>query len=125
MGIDLQKYMKKEAFEFYKDKIEDRIQDLMETIDIMDGKLQKEILEKESEYHKGVAIIERRLDEHMVPVREEVDILMKTRARQKADDMLAQMKIIEHFDVIKKEFAQVMSTVEFTICPLVNCLLEN
>ena len=47
MGIDLQKYMKKEAFEFYKDKIEDRIQDLMETIDIMDGKLQKEILEKE------------------------------------------------------------------------------
>ena len=97
--------MKKEAFEFYKDKIEDRIQDLMETIDIMDGKLQKEILEKESEYDKGVSIIERRLDEHMVPVREEVDILMKTRARQKADDMLAQMKIIEHFDVIKKEFA--------------------
>ena len=54
--------MKKEAFEFYKDKIEDRIQDLMETIDIMDGKLQKEILEKESEYDKGVSIIERRLE---------------------------------------------------------------
>ena len=81
LGIDLQKYMKKEAFEFYKDKIEDRIQDMMETIDIMDGKLHREILEKESEYHKGVAIIERRLDEHMAPVREEVDILMKTRAR--------------------------------------------
>ena len=81
LGIDLQKYMKKEAFEFYKDKIEDRIQDMMETIDIMDGKLHREILEKESEYHKGVSIIERRLEEHMVPVREEVDILMKTRAR--------------------------------------------
>ena len=53
----------------------------METIDIMDGKLHREILEKESEYHKGVSIIERRLEEHMVPVREEVDILMKTRAR--------------------------------------------
>ena len=44
LGIDLSKYMKKEAFDFYRDKIEDRIQDLMETIDIMDGKLQHEIL---------------------------------------------------------------------------------
>ena len=36
------KYMKKEAFEFYKDKIEGRIQDLLEQIDIMDGKLERD-----------------------------------------------------------------------------------
>ena len=35
------------------------------------------------------------------------------------------MKILESFDIIKKEFAQIVSTVEFTICPLVNCLLET
>ena len=79
LGVDLTKYMKKEAFEFYKDKIEDRIQDLVESIDILDGKLQHEIKEKASEYAKGVEIIEARLEEHMVPVRADVEILLKTR----------------------------------------------
>jgi hypothetical protein len=43
-------------------------------------------VEKGYEYSKGVEIIERRLDEHMQPVRKDVEILLKTRARNVADD---------------------------------------
>ena len=45
-------------------------------------------MEKASEYAKGVEIIEARLEQHMVPVREDIEILLKTRQRQKSDDML-------------------------------------
>ena len=117
--------MKKEAFEFYKDKIEDRVQDLLEQIDIMEGKLQRDHLQRDSEYAKGVDIIEARLEEHMVPVRADVEILLKTRHRNKADDMLQQQKVLERFETIRREFGTLQSTVDCTLCPLVNCLLEN
>ena len=49
-------------------------------------------------------IIERRLDEHMAPVREDMQILLKTRVRQQSDDMIKQNAIVERFNAIKKEF---------------------
>ena len=117
--------MKKEAFEFYKDKIEDRIQDLMETIDILEGKLENEIMAKASEYAKGVEIIEARLEQHMIPVRADVEIILKTIQRKKSDDMMRTQVVLDKFDLIKKDFDVISQTVDYTLCPLVNCLLEN
>ena len=51
-----------------------------------DKKVDDEIINKGYEYAKGVEIIEKRLEEHMVPVREDVTLLVKTRARNVADD---------------------------------------
>ena len=54
-----------------------------------------------------------------------MEILLKTRARQQSDDLIAQNKILDRFNSIKSEFENLVKTVDFTLCPLVTCLFEN
>ena len=105
LGIDLTRWIKRQEFQFYKDKIEGRIQDLMDAIEEQETRLNDQVRAKGEEYSKGVAIIEAKLDEHMQPVREDMQILLKTRARQESDDMIKQNAIVERFNAIKQEFS--------------------
>ena len=119
------RFLKKAEFEFYKDKIANKLDKLEEMIDIQEVRLDREITMKGQEYSKGCAIIEKRLDEHMAPVREDMRILVKTRARQVSDDILAQNKVLERFNTVRKEFENILQTVTYGLCPIVCCLLET
>ena len=61
----------------------------------------------------------------MVPVRRDIDFIMKHRARQHSDDLLAQHRVLERFQTIKTEFDNLMQTVTYSLCPIVCCLLEQ
>jgi len=61
----------------------------------------------------------------MEPVREDIQILLKTRARQESDDLIKQKGLIQRFENISADFKVLLQTVDFTLCPMVNCLFEN
>ena len=61
----------------------------------------------------------------MAPVRKDMHILVKTRARQVSDDILAQNKVLERFNTVRKEFENILQTVTYGLCPIVCCLLET
>ena len=94
-------------------------------IETLEARIEKEINVKGEQYSAGVKIIEKRLDEHMAPVREKIDFIMKARYRQHSDDLLAQNRILERFNNIKKEFDGIIQTVTHALCPVVCCLLES
>ena len=81
LGIDLLRFLKKKEFTFYKDKLYEKIETLEEMIDILETRLDREVSEKEEQYSAGCAIIENRLIDHMKPVKKDIEILLKTRAR--------------------------------------------
>ena len=80
--------MKKKEFEFHKERLQDKIDGLEAMIDILETRLDREISDKGEQYSQGCAIIESRLVEHMKPVHKDIEILLKTRARQVSDDIL-------------------------------------
>ena len=98
LGIDLSRYFKRTEFMFYKEQIKERIKELVTIIEDQEKRLRIEVSLKGEEYSKGVTIIESRLEDHMKPVREDIAILLKTRARQESDDMLKQKAIIMKFE---------------------------
>ena len=98
---------------------------LIKVIDDQEERLRTQVREKGEEYSKGITIIEGRLNDHMDPVRADMALLMKTRHRQESDDMIKQNAIVDRFNAIQKEFTDLKQTVDFTLCPIVNCLFEN
>lgn len=48
-------------------------------IAILETRLDREITEKGEQYSTGCVIIEKTLDDHMVPVNDKIDLLLKTR----------------------------------------------
>ena len=125
LGIDLTKYMKREEWEFNKDKLQRRFEDLEDLIEEQKERMDEEIKAKEYEFAKGVEVIDKKLIEHMKPIHEDMNILMKTRNRQKNDDLIKQKAIVERFDKIHDAFEVIQKTVEKTLCPFVVCLFEN
>ena len=81
MGVDLSRFFKKSEFYFYKDRIKEKIDELIAVIDKQELRLQDEVRLKGEEYSKGCHIIEGRLAEYMNPIQEDVAIMLKTRAR--------------------------------------------
>ena len=117
--------MKKQQFLFYKEKVSAKIKSLKKVIAAQEDRLNAEVKAKGEQFSKGVEIIESRLAEHMRPVKEDMEILIKTRSRQQSDDLIAQNAILDRFSAIKREFDSVLKTVTFTLCPIVTCLFEN
>ena len=104
LGIDLTKYMKREEWEFNKEKLMRRFEDLEDLIEEQKQRLEEEIKAKGYEFAKGVEVIDQKLIEHMKPIHEDMNILMKTRNRQKNDDLIKQKAIVERFDKIHDAF---------------------
>ena len=50
-------------------------------VEMMETRLDREITMKGEQYSKGCEVIEERLTEHMIPVRANIDIILKARAR--------------------------------------------
>lgn len=125
LGIDLTKYMKREEWEFNKDKLQQRFEDLEDFIEEQKERVDQEIRAKGYEFAKGVDVIDKKLIEHMKPIHEDMHILMKSRNRQKNDDLIKQQAIVERFDKIHSAFQEIQKTVEKTLCPIVVCLFEN
>ena len=105
--------------------MKDRIDGLNEHIDKLEDQLADQVKAKGEEYSKGIHIIERRIDEEMTPVREDMETLLKTRTRQVSDDMIKQNAVVERFNAIKNEFERIVQTVDYTLCPIVSCLFEH
>ena len=87
------RFLKKAEFDHFKEhisaKLERKIEKLDAAVDILETRLDREVIGKGEQYSAGCAMIEKRLKEHMVPIREDIDIIMKSRARQHSDDILA------------------------------------
>jgi len=60
----------------------------------------------------------------MIPVLEDMDILMAWRVRQRADDMIRQQKIVDRFNTISDDYSKVRDYIELCLSPLSVCLLE-
>ena len=125
IGIDLTRFTKKTEFNYYVDKIKDRIDGLVEHIDKLEAQLAAQVKSKGEEYSKGITIIEGRINEQMDPVREDMQTLLKTRTRQVADDIIKQNAVVERFNAIRNEFERIVQTVDYTLCPIVSCLFEH
>lgn len=91
------RFLKKTEFEFYTNKMKEKIDDLEALIDMQESRLEREISMKGEEYSLGCEIIEKRLVDHMKPVKNDMVILMKTRARQHSDDLIAQNRVLDRF----------------------------
>lgn len=67
------KFLKKAEFEHFKDnksgKMKKKLEKLTEMVEVLETRLDREITEKGEQYSTGCEIIEKRLEEHMIPVR--------------------------------------------------------
>ena len=58
-----------------------KVENLEAMVEMMETRLDREITMKGEQYSKGCEVIEERLTEHMIPVRANIDIILKARAR--------------------------------------------
>lgn len=61
----------------------------------------------------------------MVPIHEDMAILLKDKNRSKADDMLLKQQLNERMDQIQTEMKEINFVIRETLCPLTVCLFEN
>ena len=73
------RFLKKSEFDFYHDKLKEKLDKVDEKIKILDERLVMEVKAKSEQYSQGCQIIEKRIDEHMEPLRQDMKTLLKTR----------------------------------------------
>jgi len=61
----------------------------------------------------------------MSPALDELQMLLREKARNRADDMLLKKQLNDRMDIIVREQTDINEVVEQTLCPLVTCLFEN
>ena len=73
------RFLKKSEFDFYHDKLKEKLDKVDEKLKKLDERLVVEIKAKGEQYSKGINIIEKRIDEEMEPLRQDMKTLLKTR----------------------------------------------
>ena len=68
LGVDLLRFLKKTEFDFYLEKLKEKIDSLEEMVESQERRLKKEISLKAEEYSKGCDIIEKSLAQYMAPI---------------------------------------------------------
>ena len=81
LGVDLMRFLKKSEFDFYHEKMREKIDMLESIIETQQMQIDKEIGVEKEQYSEGCSIIEKRIAEQMIPIKHDISKLIKSRAR--------------------------------------------
>jgi division protein CdvB (Snf7/Vps24/ESCRT-III family) len=81
-------YIKRDEHELDTLKLRNKIDSLNSKLEELEKKLQEQIVEKEHQYIKAVEVINQKVKEEIKPLFDDVHIILKAKARDRADDIL-------------------------------------
>jgi len=82
--------LKKEEFQFHMSKLMDKLDVIHDKIGKQKQRINFEIKEKGYEFEKACTVVDAKVKESMIPVFEDMQTLLRDKARARADDKLLQ-----------------------------------